>query len=84
MIVEQQDPIDVVEKQVTAITDTHSNLAGLIQKTSRIQTELAEVGLEAFADQIGGIFAALSGVAEELQTVLHDVEIERNRMRTQG
>lgn len=80
----QPDPIDVVEKQVTAITDTHTNLAGLIQKTSRIQSELAEAGLEAFADQIGGIFAALAGVAEELQTVLHAVEIERNRMRSQG
>lgn len=83
-MVEQQDPIDVLERQVTAITDTHANLAGLIQKTSRIQSELAEAGLEAFADQIGGIFAALSGVAEELQTVLHGIEIERNRMRTQG
>lgn len=81
---EQQDPIDVVEKQVTAITDTHSNLAGLIQKTTRIQAELGEAGLEAFADRMGGIFASLSGVAEELQSVLHDIEIERNRMRTQG
>lgn len=78
---EQPDPIDVVEKQVTAITDTHTNLAGLIQKTTRIQSELAEAGLEKFADQIGSVFAALSDVAEELQTVLHGIEIERNRMR---
>ena len=81
---EPADPIDVVEKQVTAITDTHANLAGLIQKTTRIQAELAEAGLEDFANRIGGVFAGLSGVAEELQRVLHDVEIERNRMRTQG
>ncbi|HET6342618.1 MAG TPA: hypothetical protein VFG78_10600 [Gemmatimonadota bacterium] len=81
---ESADPIDVVEKQVTAITDTHANLAGLIQKTTRIQTELAEAGFEDFAEQIGLIFASLSDVAEELQKVLHDVEIERNRMRTQG
>ena len=81
---EQQDPIDVVEKQITAITDTHTNLAGLIQKTTRIQSELAEAELEKFADQIGGIFASLSEVAEELQKVLHGIEIERNRMRTQG
>ncbi len=78
---EQPDPIEVVEKQVTAITDTHTNLAGLIQKTTRIQAELAEAGLENFADQIGGIFASLSDVAEELQKVLHGIEIERNRMR---
>ena len=81
---EQQDPIDVVEKQITAITDTHTNLAGLIQKTTRIQSELAEAELEKFADQIGGIFASLSEVAEELQKVLHGIEIERNRMRTKG
>lgn len=81
---EQPDPIDVVEKQITAITDTHTNLAGLIQKTTRIQSELAEAGLEKFADQIGGIFASLSEVAEELQKVLHGIEIERNRMRSQG
>ncbi len=78
---EQPDPIEVVEKQVTAITDTHANLAGLIQKTTRIQSELAEAGLNKFADQLGGIFAALSGVAEDLQTVLHGIEIERNRLR---
>lgn len=81
---EREDPIEVVEKQVTAITDTHTNLAGLIQKTSRIQSELDEAGLEGFADQIGEIFAALSGVAEKLQTVLHAIEIERNRLRSQG
>ena len=81
---ESADPIEVVEKQVTAITDTHANLAGLIQKTTRIQAELAEAGLEDFADRMGGVFASLSDVAEELQKVLHDVEIERNRMRTQG
>ena len=81
---EPSDPIDVVEKQVTAITDTHANLAGLIQKTTRIQAELAEAGLEDFADRIGLVFAGLSDVAEELQKVLHDVEIERNRMRTQS
>jgi len=78
------DPIEVVEKQVTAITDTHANLAGLIQKTSRIQAELAEGGFEDLGERIGVIFASLSDVAEELQKVLHDVEIERNRMRTQG
>jgi DNA repair ATPase RecN len=81
---EQSDPVDVVEQQLTAITDTHGNLAGLIQKTTRIQAELAEAGLEDLADRIGLVFASLSDVAEELQKVLHDVEIERNRLRTQG
>ena len=81
---ESADPIEVVERQVTAITDTHANLAGLIQKTTRIQAELAVAGLEDLADRIGEVFAGLSAVAEELQKVLHDVEIERNRMRTQG
>jgi hypothetical protein len=84
MMAEPSDPIEVVERQVTAISDTHANLAGLIQKTTRIQAELAEAGLDDFADRIGVIFASLSGVAEELQKVLHDVEIERNRRRTQG
>ena len=81
---ERPNPIDVLDQQVTAITDTHGNLAGLIQKTTRIQVELAEAGLDALADRIQGVFAGLSDVAEELQKVLHDVEIERNRMRTQG
>jgi hypothetical protein len=83
-VTEQPDPIEVVERQITALTDTHTNLAGLIQKTSRIQSELAEAGLEAFASQVEGIFAALSAVAEDLQDILHGVEIERNRLRSQG
>lgn len=78
------DPMAVVEAQLTAITDTHANLAGLIQKTTRIQAELSEAGLDTLAERVGGVFAGLSNVAEELQEVLHDVEIERNRMRTQG
>ena len=81
---ERPNPIDVLDQQVTAITDTHGNLAGLIQQTTRIQVELAEAGLDALADRIQGVFAGLSDVTEELQKVLHDVEIERNRMRTQG
>ena len=81
---EQADPIDVLERQITALTDTHSNLAGLIQKTSRVQTELSEGRLETQAARIEGIFAALSDVAEELQAVIHGLEIERNRLQSQG
>jgi hypothetical protein len=75
--------IEALEAQMTAITDTHRNIAGLIEKVSRIQAELATAGFQEFSDGLSAPFSDLSNVAEKLQKLLHDAEIERNHMRTE-
>lgn len=76
--------IEVLETQLGAVSDTNTNLRGLIEKIARIQTELSEAGLDEFAETLGSSFSALSGVADGLQAAVHDMEIERNRLASEG
>lgn len=80
---EESNPVDVLEAQITAISDTHSNLAGLIEKAARIQSELLSAGFQEFSDAIGEPFSAMSTAADKLQKLVHSVEIERNRIRNE-
>ena len=80
---EDPKPIDVLEAQITAIDDTHKNLVGLIEKATRIQSELMSAGFQEFSDAIGDPFSEMSTAAEKLKKLLHDVEIERNRTRNE-
>jgi hypothetical protein len=80
---EKSKPIDVLESQITAISDTHKNLAGLIEKAARIQTELMSTTFQKFSDAIGEPLTAMSTAADKLQELLHSLEIERNRIRNE-
>ena len=80
---EGSKPVDVLEAQITAISDTHQNLAGLIEKTARIQSELLSAGFGEFSDAVGEPFSAMSTATEKLQELLHSIEIERNRIRNE-
>ena len=80
---EEPKPIDVLEAQITAISDTQKNLTGLIEKAVRVQSELLSAGFQEFADAIGEPFSALSGAAEKLQELVHSLEIETNRIRNE-
>jgi hypothetical protein len=80
---EESKPVDVLEAQMTAISDTHKNLAGLIEKAARVQSDLLSAGFQEFSDALGEPFSAMSTAAEKLQELLHRVEIERNRIRNE-
>jgi len=80
---EESEPIAALEAQITAITDTHTNLAGLIEKLVRIQSELLSAGFQEFSDAVGEPFSAVSTAADELKQLLHKLEIERNRIRNE-
>ena len=80
---EESKPVDVLEAQITAISDTQKNLTGLIGKAARVQSELLSAGFQEFSDAISEPFSMMSAAAEQLQEVLHRVEIERNRIRNE-
>jgi len=75
--------IEDLEAQISAISDTQDNLAGLIQKAARIQGELLDAGFSEYSETLGEPFTAMSMAAEKLQELVHDMEIERNRMRNE-
>ena len=80
----QTDAINVLESQITEISDTQKNLVGLIEKTTRVQTELMTAGFDKFSDAVGEPFSAMSQAAENLTRIQHDIETERNRIRNEG
>ena len=79
------ESVDVLEAQMTAVSDVQSNLAGLIEKSARIQSELSSSGrFSGLSHAIGEPFAAMSTAAEKLQDLFREMEIEKNRIRTEG
>ncbi|MEW6332789.1 MAG: hypothetical protein AB1558_00805 [Thermodesulfobacteriota bacterium] len=80
---EEMKPVDVLETQITAISDTQKNLAGLIEKAARVQSDLLSGGFQEFSDAIGEPFTLMSAAVEKLQDVLHRAEIEKNRIRNE-
>ena len=81
---EDPTPVELLEAQLTALSNLHDNVGGSIQKAVRIQDDLTSAGFEAQADRLSGPFSDLSKAAEALQSLIHDIEIERNRMRNEG
>jgi len=80
---EAPKPVELLEAQLTALSDLHNNVSGSIQKAVRIQGDLTSADFEAHADRLSGPFSDLSNAAEKLQALIHDIEIERNRMRNE-
>lgn len=78
------EPVDVLETQLTAISDTQDNLAGLIEKTARVQAELEAAGFAEFSQAMGEPFTAMSMAVDHLQEIAHKMEIERNRIRNEA
>lgn len=72
--------VTVLDEQVTAVTDTHKNLAGLVEKLARVQAALMEAGLDTLSDRVSQPFTTLSTAAEEIQALLHDMEEERGEL----
>lgn len=43
---EGKRPVEVLEAQIMALQDTHRNVTGLIEKLTRVRSELDEMELE--------------------------------------
>lgn len=76
------DKLRTLEEQITAVNDTHKNLTGLVEKLAKVQAALMESGLDAVSDKLSSPFTTLSTAAEEIQTLLHEMEDERSELRT--
>lgn len=74
---------DALDAQMTAISDTQDNLAGLIEKCAGIQSELEAAGFSEFSGAVSEPFTALSMASENLRELHHKMELERNRIRNE-
>jgi hypothetical protein len=74
---------DLLDAQMTAITEAQDNLGGLIEKCVGIQSELESGDFGEFAGKMSEPFTALSMAAENLRDLHHTMELERNRIRNE-
>ena len=72
------DKARALDEQITAVTDTHKNVAGLVEKLARVQAALMEAGLD--ADKVAPSFTSLSASAEEIEALLHRMEEDRRAL----
>ena len=80
----EPESLEALEKQTEAVANLADNLRGLVERAARIQSELTTAGLDEFAGAVGQAFSSLSGAADTLQEAAHDMEIARNRQRSEG
>jgi hypothetical protein len=83
-VAEETNRIEVLEAEIKSMMDTQKNLVGLVQKLVLIQANLSEAGFQAFSDSLSDPFSTLSTAAEKLEGLIKDVEIERNRLRSEA
>ena len=78
---EPQDKIVVLEQFVGKIRDVHHSYAALLEKLAKVQAEATQAGLQSVADGLGKPFSDASADAESIETLLHDTEMERNKLK---
>jgi len=78
---EQQDKVVVLEQFVGKIRDVHNSYAALIEKLAKVQADAAQAGLDSVASGLGKPFSDASADAESIQGLLHDTEMERNKLK---
>ena len=78
---EQQDKVVVLEQFVGKIRDVHHSYAALLEKLAKVQAEAAQAGLESIASNLGKPFSDASMDAKSIEELLHDTEIERNKLK---
>jgi len=78
---EQQDKVVVLEQFVGKIRDVHHSYAALLEKLAKVQAEAMQAGLETIANNLGKPFSDASADAESIEHLLHDTEIERNKLK---
>jgi hypothetical protein len=81
---EEKNKIAILEEQMNEFKDTHNNITGLVEKIAGVQAKLQENEFKSFADAAGEIFSLASDAAMKLQAVMHDMELERNRLRNEA
>lgn len=84
VVAEEANRIDALDDQIVAVADTHKSIADLIQKLARVQAALSELQFDDFSAQIAEPFAGMAAAAEKLESLAHDMELERNRLRSEA
>lgn len=80
----QERPVDVLDGFIKSLGDTKTGIQGLVEKLSAIQLEATEKGFDDVSAALGKPFGAASRCAEELEAVIHDAELERNRLANEA
>lgn len=80
---DEQKNAKLLDEQLTAISDTHNHLTGLIEKATRAQMDLMEGGFDSLSEQVAKAFSKISEATEDLKKVKTSLELERNRLRNE-
>jgi len=78
---EHRDRIIVLDQFVGRIKDVHNSYAALLEKLAKVQSDAPQAGLDTIASGLGKPFSDASMDAESIQHLLHDTEMERNKLK---
>ena len=78
---EPENKVVVLDQFVGKIRDVHNSYAALIEKLAKVQADAAQAGLDTIAGGLGKPFSDASADAESIQNLLHDTEMERNKLK---
>lgn len=81
---DQPGKIEVLEQTIGKLQDLHKTYISLVEKMARIQAEAMAAGLESIANQLSKPFSSASNNAKLLETIVHDTEMERNKLKAEA
>jgi hypothetical protein len=81
---EQHSKLELLEQTLGRLKDLHHTYVSLAEKLAKSQAEATAAGLQTIADQLSKPFSSASDSAKLLESIVHDTEIERNKLRAES
>jgi hypothetical protein len=81
---EQKSKLQVMEEIVLRLKDVGNSYVAIVEKMAPLLSQTKEVGQESLRENLGRLFTAASNNAKLMGELLHDAEIERNKLRQGG
>lgn len=79
----QETPLERLEALLGKLHDLHNSAVAVVEKMGTIQMDALDAKLEALATSLDEAFSSASKAATAVEKVLHDTEIEKNRLESE-
>lgn len=81
---EQKSKLEVMEEILVKLQDVENSYVAIVEKIATLLSQTEEAGLDSLREKLVKPFTDTSNNAKLMGELLHDAEIERNKLRQEG
>jgi hypothetical protein len=81
---EEKSKLEYMEEIVLKLQDVEKSYVAIVEKIAALLSQTEEAGLDSLREKLVKPFTDTSNNAKLMGELLHDAEIERNKLRQEG